>query len=132
MSSYFAEASVQISGVLKTYEGRSEESNRWFKLRSCINTWTAEVVPGPQAIVANQMEGDRLVKQVCAGVVQSASDMILKNPYKTTGCYEVFGYVVQWLGPDQALISVGIGPGLIKVDFPKFAKQPNSYNATYR
>ena len=44
------------------------------------------------------------------------------NPYRTKGqCYEVLAYVVQWLGPDRAIMNVdfsGTPYGLIAVDFP--------------
>jgi Glutathione-dependent formaldehyde-activating enzyme len=41
MPAYFDEAAVQIiSGVLKTYESRSDETNRWLKLaRILSNLW---------------------------------------------------------------------------------------------
>src|SRR5215831_247835 len=56
IAAYFDEAAVQIiSGALKTYEYRSDESNRWIKTEFCSTcgttvTWTAEGFPDARGI----------------------------------------------------------------------------------
>lgn len=65
---------------------------------------------------------NRLTKTACRGGVQSEMQITQANPYRTKGqCYEVLAYVVQWLGPDRAIMNVdfsGTPYGLIAVDFP--------------
>jgi hypothetical protein len=78
MSSYFDEAAVQItSGVLKTYEGRSDESNRWFKLGFCPNcgtpvTWTAEALPAARAIAVGTFDDPNWIKPPLHAYTRSA------------------------------------------------------------
>jgi hypothetical protein len=51
VATYFDESAVQIKrGAHKTYQYRSDESNRWLKLEFCSNcgttvSWTAEFFP---------------------------------------------------------------------------------------
>jgi hypothetical protein len=67
IATYFDEAAVQISGELKTYEGRSDESNRWFKLEFCPNcgtplTWTAEFIPSLRGIAGGTFDDPNWLK----------------------------------------------------------------------
>jgi hypothetical protein len=56
ISAYFPDANVKITqGALKTYQYRSDESQRWIKTEFCPTcgttlTWTAEAVPGMRGI----------------------------------------------------------------------------------
>jgi hypothetical protein len=56
VAAYFDESAVHIkSGALKSYEFRSDESNRWLKTEFCSTcgttfSWTAEALPGPRGI----------------------------------------------------------------------------------
>jgi len=65
---YFDEAAVEIiSGVLKAYEYRSDESNRWLKLEFCPTcgttvTWTAEWSPGGRAIAVGTLDDPNWIK----------------------------------------------------------------------
>ena len=67
---YFDEAAVQItSGVLKTYECRSDESNRWLKWQFCptcgtIVTWTGEWAPRARGIAAGTFDDPNWIKPV--------------------------------------------------------------------
>ena len=68
ISAYFDEASVQItSDVLKTYEYRSDESNRWIKTEFCPTcgttvTWTLEARPGVRGIAAGTFDDPNWIK----------------------------------------------------------------------
>lgn len=59
---YFREQDVEIiRGVSKTYEHRSDESNRWLRMQFCPNcgttvTWTIEVLPGARAIAGGTFD----------------------------------------------------------------------------
>jgi hypothetical protein len=61
-AAYFDESAVQIkSAVLKTYEYRSDESNRWLKLEFCSNcgttvSWTAELFPSSRGIAVGTFD----------------------------------------------------------------------------
>jgi hypothetical protein len=65
---YFDEAAVQItSGVLQTYECRSDESNRWLKFEFCPTcgttvTWTAELLPGGRGIAGGTFDNPNWIK----------------------------------------------------------------------
>jgi hypothetical protein len=65
---YFDEAAVQIiSGVLKTYECRSDEANRWLKLQFCPTcgttvTWTGEWAPRSRGIAVGTLDDPNWVK----------------------------------------------------------------------
>jgi len=57
----------QVSGVLKTYEYRSDETNRWVKIEFCPNcgttvTWTGEWAPGRRAIGAGTLDDPDWIK----------------------------------------------------------------------
>jgi hypothetical protein len=69
-----------------------------------------------------QEEYNRLIKTKCRGNVRSEMQIVRANPYRTNGqCYEMLAYVVQWLGPDRAIMNIdfsGTSYGLIAVDFP--------------
>jgi hypothetical protein len=68
VAAYFDEGAVEITrGVLKTYEYRSDESNRWIKLEFCPTcgttvTYTAEWIPGIRAITAGTLDDPNWLK----------------------------------------------------------------------
>ena len=67
-SAYFDEAAVQSTGgVLKTYEYRSDESNRWLKTEFCPTwgttvTWTGEALPSARAIAVGTFDDPNWIK----------------------------------------------------------------------
>jgi hypothetical protein len=78
MSAYFDETSVQItSGVLTTYEYRSDETNRWLKMAFCPTcgttvTYTAEALPGARAIPVGTFDDPNWIKPQVHGWTRSA------------------------------------------------------------
>ena len=78
MPSYFEEAAVQIiSGMLKSYECRSDETNRWLKLEFCPNcgtpvTWTAEGLPRARGIAVGTFDDPNWIKPSIHGYTRSA------------------------------------------------------------
>jgi hypothetical protein len=68
MSAYFDEAAVEITrGGLKTYEYRSDESNRWVKTEFCPTcgttvTWTGEPIPGRRGIAVGTFDDPNWIK----------------------------------------------------------------------
>lgn len=68
MYTYFDENAVEImSDVPKTYEYRSDESNRWIKMEFCPTcgttvTWTAEWSTGTRAIAAGTFDDPNWAK----------------------------------------------------------------------
>jgi hypothetical protein len=66
-SAYFDEAAVDITGVLKTYEYHSDESNRWIKTEFCLTcgttvTWTGEALPGGRGIAGGTFDDPNWIK----------------------------------------------------------------------
>jgi hypothetical protein len=65
---YFDENAVQIiSGVLKTYECRSDETDRWLRLEFCPScgtrvTWTAEWSPRTRGIAVGTFDDPNWIK----------------------------------------------------------------------
>jgi hypothetical protein len=63
----------------------------------------------------------RFVQSTCNGTPHEEGELLTNNPYTTKGrCYEVLAFVIQWLGPTQALMSIDFsnsGYGLMLVDF---------------
>jgi hypothetical protein len=78
MSAYFEEASVQITtGVPKTYEYRSDETNRWIKTEFCSScgstvTLTLEARPGLRGIAAGTFDDPNWIKPQLHGFTRSA------------------------------------------------------------
>lgn len=78
IGAYFDEVSVQITaGVLKTYEYRSDETNRWLRTEFCPEcgtsvTWTAEAIPGIRGIAAGTFEDPNWIKPKSHGFTRSA------------------------------------------------------------
>jgi hypothetical protein len=68
MAAYFDEAAVEITrGVLKTYEYRSDESNRWIKMEFCPScgttvTWTTEFSPGLRSITPGTLDDPNWIR----------------------------------------------------------------------
>lgn len=65
---YFDDSVVQITrGVLKTYECRSDETNRWLKIEFCPScgttvTWTAEWAPRGRGIAVGTLDDPNWIK----------------------------------------------------------------------
>jgi hypothetical protein len=65
---YFDEAAVRVtSGTLKTYECRSDETNRWLKLEFCpacgtTVTWTGEQMPGARGIAGGTFDDPNWIR----------------------------------------------------------------------
>jgi hypothetical protein len=68
VGAFFSEGAVEFIGAArKTYEYRSDESNRWAKLEFCSNcgtsvTWTAEWVPGIRGITVGTLDDPNWLK----------------------------------------------------------------------
>src|ERR671925_550086 len=67
IGAYFRETDVELGGALKTYEYRSDESERWLKTQFCPNcgttvTWTAEALPGLRAIAGGSFDEPNWLK----------------------------------------------------------------------
>jgi len=78
IAAYFDEAAVQItSGVLKTYECRSDESKRWLKIEFCPNcgttvTWTGEWAPRARGIAVGTFDDPNWIKPAAHIFTRSA------------------------------------------------------------
>ena len=78
MSAVFDAAAVQItSGETKTYEYRSDESNRWLKLEFCLTcgttvTGTAEAAPGARVITVGTFDDPNWIKPALQQWTRSA------------------------------------------------------------
>ena len=83
ISAYFAEHDVEITrGVLKTYEYRSDESQRWAKTEFCPTcgttvTWTAEALPGARAIAGGTFDDPNWLKLEKHGWTRSAQHWVV-------------------------------------------------------
>lgn len=94
VGAYFDEVSFQVTtGALKTYEYRSDESNRWIKMEFCPQcgtsvTWTGEVVPGIRGIAVGTFDDPNWVKPQSHGFTRSALHWVVLpsdvEVYKTT------------------------------------------------
>ena len=94
LSAYFDEVAVQItSDVLKKYEYRSDESNRWVKMEFCPTcgstvTWTGEFLPGVRGIAVGTFDDPNWVKPKVHGWTRSALHWTVFPPdveiFKTT------------------------------------------------
>ena len=68
VAAYFDASAVQIrSAGLKTYEYRSDESNRWLNLEFCPTcgttvSWTAEGFPGSRGIAVGTFDDPNWIK----------------------------------------------------------------------
>jgi hypothetical protein len=61
IGAYFNESDVELSGTLRTYEQRSDESGRWLKMQFCPNcgstvSWTLELYPGLRALAGGTFD----------------------------------------------------------------------------
>jgi hypothetical protein len=84
MPAYYDEAAVQMSGVLKSYECRSD-ANRWVKLWFCPNCGTtvaatAEYLPGGRAITAGTFDDPNWIKPSRHAYTRSALHWMLLPP----------------------------------------------------
>lgn len=86
MYAYFGEAAVQItSGVLKTYECHSDETNNWLKLEFCPTcgttvTWTAQWSPGTRGIAVGTFDDPNWIKPAAHIWTRSALDWMVFPP----------------------------------------------------
>jgi hypothetical protein len=68
MSAYFEESAVEVSsGVLKTYEYRSDENSRWLRTEFCPNcgttvAWRVEAFPGARGIAVGTFDDPNWIK----------------------------------------------------------------------
>jgi hypothetical protein len=75
---YFDQAAVQIIGdALKTYELRSDQSNRWVRTEFCSTcgttvTWTAESFPGARGIATGTFDDPNWIKPTTHAWTRSA------------------------------------------------------------
>jgi hypothetical protein len=82
VATYFDESAVQIErGALKTYEYRSDESNRWVKLEFCSNcgttvSWTMEFFPGSRGISGGTFDDPHWIKPAAHYFTRSAMHSI--------------------------------------------------------
>jgi hypothetical protein len=85
-AAYFDEAAVQItSGVLKTYEYRSDTTNRWIKIEFCTNcgttvTWTAQWAPGIRTIGVGTLDDPDWITPITHIFARSALHWITFPP----------------------------------------------------
>ncbi len=83
VNAYFDEASVQVtSGALKTYEYRSDESNRWIRNEFCPNcgitvTYTVEFAPGARGIPLGTFDDPNWLKPSNHVYTRSALDWVV-------------------------------------------------------
>ena len=86
VAAYFNDAGVEItSGILKTYEYRSDESNRWIKTQFCPScgttvTWTAELRPGGRGIAVGTFDDPNWIKPTRHGFTRSALHWMVFPP----------------------------------------------------
>jgi hypothetical protein len=77
-SAYFDKRTVEMkSGVLKTYEYRSDESGRWARTEFCLTcgttvTWTGELFPEARGIAGGTFDDPNWIKPTVSGWARSA------------------------------------------------------------
>jgi hypothetical protein len=82
-SVYFKEEDVRVlSGVMKRYEYRSDESHRWLKMDFCLNcgttvTWTIEFLPGERAVAQGTLDDPNWVAPQVHGWTRSAQEWMV-------------------------------------------------------
>ena len=84
-SVWFKEEDVRISGTLKSYEHRSDESKRWIRLQFCPAcgtsvTHTAEWLPGARAIAGGTFDSRDWLKIERHVWTRSAQKWVLVPP----------------------------------------------------
>ena len=81
-------------GVLKTYEYRAEESQRWVRTEFCplcgtLVTWTAEAAPGGRGIAGGTFDDPNWLKLEKHGLTRSAQHWVVfpadVELYETSG-----------------------------------------------
>jgi hypothetical protein len=80
--SYFKDSDVEIRGSLKTYEHRSDETNRWLKMEFCPNcgttvTWTLEFMPGARGIAGGTFDDPSWLRIERATWMRSAQPWVI-------------------------------------------------------
>jgi hypothetical protein len=83
---YFNQEDVEITqGVLKWYEHRSDESNRWLRMEFCpicgtTVTWTIELMPGVRGISGGTFDDPTWLKMERHSWMQSARPWVIVPP----------------------------------------------------
>jgi hypothetical protein len=83
VAAYFDNEAVKITGgVLKTYEYRSDESNRWLRTEFCPScgttvTWTAEAFPEGRGIALGTFDDPNWIKPTIHAWTRSALHWIV-------------------------------------------------------
>ncbi len=85
VAAHFDESSVFTTGALKSYEFRSDESNRWVKLEFCPNcgttvTCTAKVAPGSRSITLGTFDDPNWIKPFAHFWTRSALHWVVFPP----------------------------------------------------
>jgi hypothetical protein len=85
ISAYFDEAAVQISGELKAYQYRSDESNRWLRTEFCPTcgttvTTTIEAFPGARCITGGTFDDPDWIKPSVHAWTRSALHWMVFPP----------------------------------------------------
>lgn len=86
MYAYFGERAVEIkSGILKAYEYRSDESNRWLRTEFCPTcgttiTATAEALPGARMIAVGTFDDPNWIKPKASVFTRSALHWVAFPP----------------------------------------------------
>ena len=83
---YFNASQVQIlSGELRTYEARSDESHRWIRFEFCPKcgtqvTWTLEALPGVRGVAIGTLDDPKWPKLTRFSWFRSAHSWITPPP----------------------------------------------------
>lgn len=86
VGAYFRGEDVEIlRGELKTYEYRSDETQRWLRTEFCVNcggtvTWTAEALPGMRAIAGGSFDDPKWLRVERFGWMRSALPWVVAPP----------------------------------------------------
>src|SRR5688572_24380962 len=82
---YFRQEDVAITGVLKSYEHRSDESGRWLRMEFCPTcgttvTWTLELLPGGRGIAGGTFDDPAWLRIERHGWTRSAHPWVVLPP----------------------------------------------------
>ena len=109
VAGYFDESAVQIKGgALKTYEFRSDESNRWVKSEFCSTcgtnvSWTAEFFPGSRGIHVGTFDDPNWIKPAAQYFTRSSMNwMVLPADvaaFETLPQFDTAGFVAEHFPP---------------------------------
>jgi hypothetical protein len=109
VAGYLDESPVQIkNGALKTFEFRTDESNRWLKSEFCSTcgttvSWTAEIFPGSRGIQVGTFDDPNWIKPAAHFWTRSAMHwMVLPTDvtvFETTPQIGAAGFVAEHFPP---------------------------------